>query len=154
MASAVGTVTSETTTNEGAGSGTCEVCTTEGCQLRAANPFAKCCDFYPRARSWAWLSRHTKSEQETAEQHQRRCRQRRASPTADDTANCAITNGTLLGIADSRRRAETGGRLVRPRNAVRTGRATSDSVLPVGACSAASDATRQRDRRLHQLETR
>ena len=80
---------------------------------------------------------------------------RRAPPTADDTTNRAITNGALLGIADSQRRAETGGRLVRPRSAVGTGRATSGSVLPVGACSAASDATRrQRDRRLHQLEMR
>ena len=79
-ASAFDTVASE---NEGAGSGTCEVCTTEGCQLRAATPFARCCDFCPRAHSWARLSRHAQSEQEAAERHQRRCRQRREPPTAD-----------------------------------------------------------------------
>ena len=88
--SAVGTVASETTADEGAVSGTYKVCTTEGCQLRAAHPFAKCCGFCLRAHSWACLSRHTQSDQEAAEQHQQRSRQRRARPTADDTANRAI----------------------------------------------------------------
>ena len=62
---------------------------------------------------------------------------------------------TRLGVAvEPRRRAEAGNRLVRPRSAVGTGRSLgSDSVPPVGACSAASDATRQRDRWIHQLET-
>ena len=55
---------------------------------------------------------------------------------------------TRLGVAvEPRRRAKAGNRLVRPRSAVGTGRSLgSDSVPSVGACSAASDATRQRDR--------
>ena len=89
-ASAVGTVASEATADEGAANGTCKVCTTEGCQRRTAHPFAQCCDFCPRAHSWACLSRHTQSEQEATEQHQRRCRQRRAPPTADGTVIRAI----------------------------------------------------------------
>ena len=79
-ASAVDTVASE---NEGAEKETDEVCTTEGCQLRAATLFAKCCESCPRAHSWACLSRHTQSEQDAAEQHQRQCRQRRRPTTAE-----------------------------------------------------------------------
>ena len=64
------------------------------------------------------------------------------------------TNDTRLGVAaEPRRKAKAGNRLVRPRSAVGTGRSLgSDSVPPVGACSAASDTTRQRDRWIHQLE--
>ena len=79
-ASAVDTVAPE---KEGARSEKCEVCVTEGCQLRAAAPFATCCEFCPRAHSWACLSRHTKSEQEASERHQRQCRQRRRPTTVD-----------------------------------------------------------------------
>ena len=60
---------------------------------------------------------------------------------------------TRFGVAGApRRSAEAGVRLVRPRSTVGTGSARSDGALPAGACSAASEATRQRDRWIHELE--
>ena len=71
-----------------------------------------------------------------------------------------MVNGARLSLAAFPRL-----RKIAPRTTIQTSRlrelaarvsavrqATSDSALPVGACSAASDATRQRDRRFHQLE--
>ena len=62
---------------------------------------------------------------------------------------------TRFGVAGGPRRStEAGARLVRPRGTVRTGSSRSDGALPVGACSAASEATRQRDRWIHELESK
>ena len=61
-------------------------------------------------------------------------------------------NDTHFGVAKPRRSTEAGGRLVRPRGTVRTGSSRSDGALPVGACGATSEATRQRDRWIHELE--
>ena len=62
---------------------------------------------------------------------------------------------TRFGVAGGPRRStEAGDRLVRPRGTVRTGSSRSDGALPVGACSAASEATRQRDRWVHELESK
>ena len=122
-ASAVDTVAPE---KEGARSEKCEVCVTEGCQLRAAAPFATCCEFCPRAHSWACLSRHTKSEQEASERHQRQCRQRRR-PTTVDTQG-----GNVRGEGEEE-----------PRRVV----PTDTGKRPISGIEATDDETQSRRRR-------
>ena len=127
-ASAVDTVASE---NEGAEKETDEVCTTEGCQLRAATLFAKCCESCPRAHSWACLSRHTQSEQDAAEQHQRQCRQRRRPTTAE------VRGGSVRGEGEEE-----------PTQAAQI----SVGKRPISETEATADVSQGRRRRARQVE--
>ena len=127
-ASAVDTVASE---NEGAEKETDEVFTTEGCQLRAATLFAKCCESCPRAHSWACLSRHTQSEQDAAEQHQRQCRQRRRPTTAE------VRGGSVRGEGEEE-----------PTQAAQI----SVGKRPISETEATADVSQGRRRRARQVE--